>query len=81
MEVILKFIHVVGLSVWLGSMVTWAGLSRRAKKLAISMIIPTFVLTIYFVFSFVGDLIFGSFGIALCTWLATRPEPPLENGS
>jgi len=24
MEVILKFIHVVGLSVWLGSMVTWA---------------------------------------------------------
>ena len=60
---------------------TYRGLSRRAKKLAISMIIPTFVLTIYFVFSLVGDLIFGSFGLALCTWLATRPEPPLENGS
>ena len=45
------------------------------------MIIPTFVFTIYFVFSLVGDLIFGAFGIALCTWLATRPEPPLENGS
>ena len=60
---------------------TYRGLSRRAKKLAISMIIPTFVFTIYFVFSLVGDLIFGAFGIALCTWLATRPEPPLENGS
>ena len=58
---------------------TYRGLSRRAKKLAISMIIPTFVFTIYFVFSLVGDLIFGTFGIALCTWLATRPEPPLEN--
>ena len=59
----------------------YRGLSRRAKKLAISMIIPTFVLTIYFVFSLVGDIIFGSFGIALCTWLATRPEPPLENST
>ena len=57
---------------------TYRGLSRRAKKLAILMIIPTFVLTIFLVFSFVGDLIFGSFGIALCVWLATRPEPPLE---
>jgi uncharacterized membrane protein YbaN (DUF454 family) len=60
---------------------TYRGLSRRAKRLAISMIIPTFALTIYFVFSLVGDLIFGAFGIGLCTWLATRPEPPLKNGS
>jgi len=58
---------------------TYRGLSRRAKKLAISMIIPTFVFTIYFVFSLFGDLIFGTFGIALCTWLATRPEPPLKD--
>ena len=57
---------------------TYRGLSRRAKKLAILMIIPTFVLTIFLVFSLVGDLIFGSFGIDLCVWLATRPEPPLE---
>ena len=57
---------------------TYRGLSRRAKKLAILMIIPTFVLTIFLVFSLVGDLIFGSFGIALSVWLATRPEPPLE---
>ena len=57
---------------------TYRGLSRRAKKLAILMIIPTFVLTIFLVFSLVGDLIFGSFGIALCVCLATRPEPPLE---
>jgi|TARA_B110000014_G_scaffold263046_1_gene258627 uncharacterized membrane protein YbaN (DUF454 family) len=58
---------------------TYRGLSRRAKKLAISMIISTFALTIYFVFSLVGDLIFATFGVVLCTWLATRPEPPLEN--
>ena len=57
---------------------TYRGLSRRAKKLAILMIVPTFVLTIFLVFSLVGDLIFGSFGVALCVWLATRPEPPLE---
>ena len=57
---------------------TYRGLSRRAKKLAILMIVPTFDLTIFLVFSLVGVLIFGSFGVALCVWLATRPEPPLE---
>ena len=31
-EVILKFIHVVGLSVWLGSMVTWAVFAPRLNK-------------------------------------------------
>ena len=57
---------------------TYRGLSRRAKKLAIVMIVPTFAITIFLVFSLVGDLIFGSFGVVLCVWLATRPEPPLE---
>ena len=57
---------------------TYRGLSRIAKKRAILIIITTFVLTIFLVFSLVGDLIFGSFGIALWVWLATRPEPPLE---
>ena len=32
MEVILEFIHVVGLSVWLGSMVTWAVFAPRMNK-------------------------------------------------
>ena len=32
MEVILKFIHVVGLSIWLGSMVTWAVFAPRLNK-------------------------------------------------
>ena len=32
MDVILKFIHVVGLSVWLGSMVTWAVFAPRMNK-------------------------------------------------
>ena len=56
----------------------YRGLSRRAKKMAILMILPTFIFTIYIAFDLVGDLIFGFFGIALCTWLATRPEPPIK---
>ena len=59
----------------------YKGLSRRAKKVAILTIIPTFAFTIFIAFSMIGDLIFGFFGIALCTWLATRPEPPVENSN
>ena len=57
---------------------TYRGLSRRAKKMAILMIIPSFVFTIYVAFSLIGDLIFGFIGVALCTWLVTRPEPPVQ---
>lgn len=60
---------------------TYRGLSRRAKKLALSMIVPTFALTIYYAFSLVGDIIFGSFGLGLCLWLATRPEPPIKSAN
>ena len=56
----------------------YRGLSRKAKKFAILSIIPSYTLTIYLVFSTVGDLIFGLSGVILCVWLATRPEPPLE---
>jgi len=59
----------------------YRGLSRRAKKVAILTIIPTFAFTIFVAFSIIGDLIFGFFGIALCTWLATRPEPPVKNSN
>jgi len=59
----------------------YKGLSRRAKKVAILTIIPTFAFTIFVAFSIIGDLIFGFFGIALCTWLATMPEPPVENSN
>jgi uncharacterized membrane protein YbaN (DUF454 family) len=59
----------------------YRGLSRRAKKVAILTLIPTFAFTIFIAFSMIGDLIFGFFGIALCTWLATRPEPPVENSN
>tara|TARA_B100001094_G_scaffold131334_1_gene127178 strand:+ start:366 stop:848 length:483 start_codon:yes stop_codon:yes gene_type:complete len=59
----------------------YKGLSRRAKKVAILTIIPTFAFTIFVAFSIIGDLIFGFFGIALCTWLATRPEPPVKNSN
>ena len=59
----------------------YRGLSRRAKKVAILTIIPTFAFTIFIAFSIIGDLIFGFFGIAMCTWLATRPEPPVKNSN
>lgn len=59
----------------------YRGLSRRAKKVAILTIIPTFAFTIFIAFSLIGDLIFGFFGIVLCTWLATRPEPPVKNSN
>ena len=32
MEVILKYVHVVGLSIWLGSMVTWAIFAAKLAK-------------------------------------------------
>jgi len=32
MEVILKYIHIVGLSIWLGSMVTWAIFAAKLSK-------------------------------------------------
>ena len=60
---------------------TYKGLSRRAKKLALSMIVPTFAITIYYAFSLVGDIIFGSFGLGLCLWLAMRPEPPIKSAN
>ena len=59
----------------------YRGLSRRAKKVAILTIIPTFAISIFLAFSLIGDLIFGSFGFALCVWLAMRPEPPLETSN
>ena len=32
MEVILKYVHIVGLSIWLGSMVTWAIFAAKLAK-------------------------------------------------
>ena len=59
----------------------YKGLSRKAKKFAILTIIPTFGITIYLVFNIFGDIVFGLFGIMLCFWLATRPEPPLNQNN
>ena len=53
------------------------GISRKGKITAVVLIVPTFSATIFFAFSFVFDLVFGIFGIALCVYLVTRPEPPI----
>ena len=53
------------------------GISRKSKITAVVLIVPTFSATIFFAFSFVFDLVFAIFGIGLCVYLVTRPEPPI----
>ena len=54
----------------------YKGIRRKNKIVAILVIIPTFVITITLAFNVVIDIIFALFAIALCIYLATRPEPP-----
>lgn len=54
----------------------YKGLSRRAKKRAISLILITFSTTAFLVFPITIDILFLSFGIILCLYLGSRPEPP-----
>ena len=54
------------------------GSIRRANKIkAVVAIVITFSVTMFFAFSSFYDVIFGLFGLLLCIYLLTRPEPPL----
>ncbi len=55
----------------------YRGISRKSKITSIVAILGTFAATIYFTFSFIFDLVFAVFGILLCIYLLTRPEPPI----
>lgn len=55
----------------------YRGLSRQAKKKAISLILITFSTTAFLVFPLMGDILFLTFGLVLCVYLGTRPEPPV----
>ncbi len=55
----------------------YRGLSRQAKKKAISLILITFSVTAFLAFPMIGDIIFLTFGIILCVYLGSRPEPPV----
>ena len=54
------------------------GISRKSKITAVFLIVPTFSTTIFFAFPFVFDLVFIIFGVSLCIYLVTRPEPPIR---
>ena len=54
----------------------YRGIRRKNKIVAISVIVPTFVITITLTFNVVIDIVLALFGVDLCVYLATRPEPP-----
>ena len=54
-------------------------ISKHSKLYAISIIIPTFIITAWFRFSIIGDVIFLLLGALLITFILTRPLPPLIN--
>ena len=59
----------------------YKGIKRKSKIVAISVIIPTFTFSIYSSSSINIKILLGAFCIALCTYLLTRPEPPIIKDS
>ena len=56
----------------------YKGIKRKSKIISICLIIPTFSFTIYSISNFYLQFSLGLFCICLCTYLITRPEPPLS---
>ena len=56
----------------------YKGIKRKSKIISICLIIPTFSFTIYSISNFYLQLSLGLFCICLCTYLITRPEPPVS---
>ena len=59
----------------------YKGIKRKSKIVAISVIIPTFTFSIYSSSSINIKILLGAFCITLCTYLLTRPEPPIIKDS
>jgi uncharacterized protein len=57
----------------------YGAISKSSKIYAVSIIIPTFILTSFFKFSILGDIIFLTLGSILIYFIMTRPTPPLIN--
>lgn len=53
-------------------------ISRKSKIIAVIIIIPTFAFSIYSSLNTIIDILLGITCISLCTYLISRPEPPLE---
>ena len=53
-------------------------ISRKSKIIAVIIIIPTFAFSIYSSLNMIIDILLGITCISLCTYLISRPEPPLE---
>jgi hypothetical protein len=58
----------------------YRGISVKSKITAVCLIVPTFGATILLTsFPILADIAFISFGLALCTFLLTRPVPPTHS--
>lgn len=56
----------------------YKSISRKSKIIAVIIIIPTFAFSIYSSLNTIIDILLGITCISLCTYLISRPEPPLE---
>jgi len=55
----------------------YKGINRKSKIVAICLIIPTFAFSIYSISTFSIKIFLGLFCVSLCSYLITRPEPPI----
>ena len=57
----------------------YKGINRKSKIIAICLIIPTFAFSIYSISIVQIKIFLGLFCISLCSYLITRPEPPISS--
>ena len=57
----------------------YKGINRKSKIIAICLIIPTFAFSIYSTSTVQIKIFLGLFCISLCSYLITRPEPPISS--
>ncbi len=56
----------------------YRGINRKSKIVAICLIIPTFAFSIYSISIIQIKIFLGLFCVSLCSYLITRPEPPIN---
>ena len=56
----------------------YRGINRKSKIVAICLIIPTFAFSIYSISIIRIKIFLGLFCVSLCSYLITRPEPPIN---
>ena len=56
----------------------YRGINRKSKIVAICLIIPTFAFSIHSISIIQIKIFLGLFCVSLCSYLITRPEPPIN---